>query len=87
MLSTKSPLHLSGGAGGIGGLFEKPLWKATENLWRDLGAVSVDAGLGRRVVDGVAEELAARDQDEMVRQRDELLVNLLQLKARAKDLP
>src|SRR3954451_15322781 len=55
-------LHLSGGAGGIGALFEKPLWQATEAVWRDLGTVSVDAGLGRRVAEGVAQELAARDQ-------------------------
>ena len=80
-------LHLSGGAGGIGALFGKPLWQATEGLWRDLGTVSVDLELGSRVVDGVAEELASRDQDEVVRQRDELLLALLRLKAGAKNLP
>ena len=47
-------LHLSGGPGGIGELFEKPLWGATEAMWRDLGSVSVDAELGRRVAEGVA---------------------------------
>jgi carnitine 3-dehydrogenase len=80
-------LHLSGGAGGIGALFEKPLWQATEGMWRDLGTVSVDAALGHRVEDGVAEALAGRDQNEVVRQRDELLLALLQLKVSAKDLP
>jgi carnitine 3-dehydrogenase len=80
-------LHLSGGTGGIGALFEKPLWQATEGMWRDLGTVSVDAGLGHRVEDGVAEALAGRDQNEVVRQRDELLLALLQLKVSAKDLP
>jgi 3-hydroxyacyl-CoA dehydrogenase len=80
-------LHLSGGEGGIGALFDKPLWQATESMWRDLGTVSVDPGLGRRVVDGVTEELAARNPDAMVRQRDAALLDLIRLKARAKDLP
>jgi carnitine 3-dehydrogenase len=80
-------LHLSGGSGGIGALFEKPLWQATEGMWRDLGRVSVDAELGARVAEGVAQELAARDQDEVVRQRDVVLLKLLRLKANAKDLP
>ncbi len=77
-------LHLSGGAGGIGELFEKPLWRATEAMWRDLGAVSVDAELGRRVAEGVAGELAARGGlEEVVRRRDEAMLALLRLKAEA----
>jgi len=80
-------LHLSGGPGGIGGLFEKPLWQATEGMWRDLGRVSVDAALGRRVVEGVAEALAARDPDAIARERDSALLDLLRLKAGAPDLP
>ena len=75
-------LHLSGGAGGIGALFDKPLWQATEAMWRDLGSVSVDAELGRRVAEGVAEELAAHGgREEVVRRRDEALLALLRLKA------
>jgi carnitine 3-dehydrogenase len=70
-------LHLSGGPGGIGALFEKPLWQATEAIWRDLGKVSVDAGLGSRV----AEELEGRDMASVVRQRDEALAMLLRMKA------
>lgn len=79
-------LHLSGGAGGIGALFDKPLWQATEGLWRDLGAVHVDAGLGDRVVDGVAAELAGHDPARVVQRRDEALLHLLRLKA-AQGLP
>ena len=80
-------LHLSGGPGGIGALLGKPLWQATEGVWRDLGSLSVDAELGSRVAEGVAEELASRDQAEVVRQRDEVLLELLRLKTRAKGLP
>src|SRR5689334_20267559 len=32
-------LHLSGGAGGLAALFDKPLWQATETLWHNLGEV------------------------------------------------
>jgi carnitine 3-dehydrogenase len=80
-------LHLSGGPGGIGALFDKPLWQATEGMWRDLGSLSVDAELGKRVSAGVADELAARDPAELVRQRDEVLVKLLKLKAASESLP
>jgi 3-hydroxyacyl-CoA dehydrogenase len=76
-------LHLSGGPGGIEALFAKPLWQATEGTWRDLGQLSVDAPLASRVANGVADELAGHDQAELTRQRDEALVELLRLKARA----
>ena len=80
-------LHLSGGPGGIGELFGKPLWQATEGMWRDLGSVSVGPDLAGRVVAGLRDELAALDAEEMVRQRDEALVALLRLKAEAAALP
>lgn len=80
-------LHLSGGEGGIGALFDKPLWQATEGMWRELGTVHVDDALGRRVVDGVAAELAGRDRDRVIRQRDEILLALLRVKAGQDALP
>ncbi|MBL6079766.1 3-hydroxyacyl-CoA dehydrogenase [Belnapia sp. T18] len=80
-------LHLSGGPGGIDALFERPLWQATEEVWRDLGQVSVDPALGAKVAEGVAAALAGRDQAEMLRQRDALLLELLQRKAGAGELP
>ena len=80
-------LHLSGGEGGIGGLFDKPLWQATEGMWRDLGSLSVNADLGNRVMAGVTDEIGARDLAELVRQRDQALVKLLKLKAASESLP
>ena len=80
-------LHLSGGTGGIVDLFNKPLWQATEAMWRDLGRVSVDADLAERVAAGVREELSALDPEEMVRRRDAVLQVLLRLKAETKALP
>jgi carnitine 3-dehydrogenase len=80
-------LHLSGGAGGVGALFGKPLWQATEGMWRDLGSVTVDADLGSRVVTGVSDEIGERDLTEVIRQRDEALVKLLKLKIEQTALP
>lgn len=80
-------LHLSGGQSGIGALFGKPLWQATESMWRDLGTVSVDGDLSARVAEGVTAELAPYQEAEMVWQRDDALVQLLQLKAKANSLP
>jgi 3-hydroxyacyl-CoA dehydrogenase len=70
-------LSLSGGAGGIAELFDKPLWQATERIWGDLGTVHVDAGLGRRVADG----LAQCDMQAVARRRDAGLLKLLRLRA------
>ena len=80
-------LHLSGGAGGVGALFGKPLWQATEGMWRDLGSVTVDADLGALVVAGVSDEVGERDLTEVIRQRDEVLVKLLKLKSEQNALP
>ena len=74
-------LHLSGGMGGVSALFDKPLWQATEGMWRDLGSVTVDADLGALVVAGVSDEVGERDLTEVIRQRDEVLVKLLKLKS------
>src|SRR5271169_721899 len=54
-------LHLSGGPGGIGGLFDKPLWQATEGMWRDLGSLSVSPDLVCRLLLEKKNEIAARD--------------------------
>ena len=80
-------LHLSGGVGGVGALFGKPLWHATEGMWRDLGSVTVDADLGALVVAGVSDEVGERDLTEVIRQRDEVLVKLLKLKSEQNALP
>lgn len=80
-------LHLSGGAGGIAALFDKPLWQATEAMWRDLGGVSVDAALGAQVAEGVQAVLAPHDPEQLVQDRDRVLAALLALKAAARALP
>jgi carnitine 3-dehydrogenase len=76
-------LHLSGGPGGIAALFDKPLWQATEAIWRDLGSVSVHPRLAALV----AEQLDGRDMGSVLRQRDDALSMLLRLKAEMTDRP
>lgn len=80
-------LHLSGGEGGIAALFSKPLWQAVEVLWKDLGQVSVGPQLAAEVAAGIEQVLAARPAEPLLRQRDELLLTLLQNKSKAHALP
>ncbi|MBX5473159.1 MAG: 3-hydroxyacyl-CoA dehydrogenase, partial [Acetobacteraceae bacterium] len=80
-------LLLSVGPGGFGALFGKPLWRATEAVWQDLGNASVDNALAKRVAEGIKEELAPHDEAEVLSKRDEVLLALLNLKAKAKVLP
>ncbi len=80
-------LELSGGTGGLGELFHKPLWAATEGMWRELGAVSVDAKLAGEVVQGIGEELAGKDPRTLSLVRDAALLRLLRLKAETEGLP
>ena len=76
-------LDLSGGPGGIGAFFGKPLWTATEGLWAELGRVHVDPALAARVEAGVADELAGHDKAALVRARDAALIALLRRKTEA----
>ncbi len=78
-------IHLSGGAGGIGYAIDH-LGPPVEIWWQDLGDVSFTPSLRSRAVDGIAEELASRSLDAVVRARDKVLVQLLSLKSSA-DLP
>ena len=75
-------LHLSGGAGGIRHVLEH-LGPPLESWWRDLGGVSLNDKLNGLIVSGLDSELASADLDDIVARRDQLLLSLLKLKARA----
>lgn len=79
-------LHLSGGEGGIEHLLAH-LGPPVEAMWRDLGKASLTSDVQRIVTSGVREELTPLDEGEMVRQRDEVLLALLRLKAASSGLP
>jgi 3-hydroxyacyl-CoA dehydrogenase len=79
-------LHLSGGQGGIAHLLEH-LGPPMEEWWADLGNVTLGPDLNRQLVAGVQEELQGNDLAQMTAQRNDVLLELLQLKSRATRLP
>lgn len=79
-------LHLSGGQGGIQHLLEH-LGPPMEEWWADLGQVKLNPELNQKLVQGTNESLAGVDLNDMVAQRNDVLLALLQLKAKAEKLP
>lgn len=79
-------LHLSGGEGGIAYALEH-LGPAIESWWNDLGEVSLSQAPRNSLIVGVDQELEPLSRSELVRQRDDVLVSLLALKAKASALP
>ncbi len=78
--------HLSGGAGGLAHTLAH-LGPPTQAWMDDLGEPRLTPELASLLVSGVDEELRGIDQSRLVAQRDELLVLLLQQKARHTALP
>jgi carnitine 3-dehydrogenase len=73
-------LHLSGGPGGIAHVLEH-LGPPLESWWHDMGRVALSTELNKRLADGVDDELAGTDLAVLTRQRDALLLGLLEQKA------
>jgi 3-hydroxyacyl-CoA dehydrogenase len=78
--------HLSGGAGGMAHTLAH-LGPPAQAWMDDLGQPRLTPQLTRLLIAGVDEELYGVDQSRMVAERDELLVLLLQQKARHTALP
>jgi 3-hydroxyacyl-CoA dehydrogenase len=79
-------LHLSGGEGGIRHVLDH-LGPPMEDWWADLGAPTITEELKRKLVAGVETELNGKQQKPLGAERDRLLVDLIEAKARSKDLP
>lgn len=79
-------LQLSGGPGGMAHFLEH-LGPPVEEWWADLGQVKLNPELNRTLVDGVNEEIGSADLAEIVAQRDDALLALMQLKAEREKLP
>ena len=73
--------HLGGGEGGITHMLEqfKPAFEA---WWESMTTPELSEETCRKIVDGVAEEAHGRSISELVRERDELLIPLLELVAK-----
>ncbi len=78
--------HLSGGIGGLRHLLDH-LGPLTEEMWADLGRVSLTRALKDKLIAGVDHEIAHVDQAAMLVERDRLLVDLVAAKSVAKALP
>jgi len=79
-------MHLSGGDGGIAHVLAH-LGAPMESWWHDLGAPSLTPELCRRVIEGTADEVAARTRQSLETERDALLLDLLRAKAQSRHLP
>jgi carnitine 3-dehydrogenase len=79
-------LHLSGGDGGIAHVIDH-LGPPIESWWRDLGDISFSAKVRAEAIDGVNAELEPFVLAELNRQRDDVLLTLMALKAGSDQLP
>lgn len=78
--------HLSGGAGGMRHLLDH-LGPPQEVWMHDLKQVHLGEGLKAKLIDGVDDELTGYDEEAIARQRDAMLLRLLELKADFDQLP
>jgi len=58
-----------------------------ESWWMDLQHVHLSQDLNKKAVEETKEYLKPYSFDETVKQRDEILINVLKMKAAAKQLP
>ncbi|HSK39615.1 MAG TPA: 3-hydroxyacyl-CoA dehydrogenase NAD-binding domain-containing protein [Arenibaculum sp.] len=68
--------HMGGGAGGIAHYLEH-LGPSQIHRWQDLGTPTMDDGLKRRVIDGVAAQAAGRSIQTLEHERDQALAAVL----------
>jgi 3-hydroxyacyl-CoA dehydrogenase len=73
--------HLGGGEGGIHHFMEH-LARPISACWRDLGHTELTSELQQRIIDGVLEEVGSRSFRQLAKERDELLLGLLRLRAK-----
>jgi carnitine 3-dehydrogenase len=79
-------LHLSGGEGGMRHLLDH-LGPPIESWWADLGTPSITDALKEKIVKEMEAELAGKQQGMLTAERDQLLVDLIQSKSTARNLP
>jgi 3-hydroxyacyl-CoA dehydrogenase len=78
--------HLGGGPGGIEHFFQQftgPMWA----WWRVLGQPVLTPEVQKKLIDSVHAEVGSRSIGELEAQRDEVLLGLLELRAKAEKTP
>ena len=73
--------HLGGGEGGITHMLEQ-FTPAFEAWWASMTTPELSEETCRKIIDGLAEAAHKRSISELVRERDELLIPLLELVAK-----
>jgi carnitine 3-dehydrogenase len=79
-------LEIAGGSGGLAHILEH-LGPPMESWWTDLKTVHLNEMLNKKAVAETKDYLKPFDFEETVRQRDDILIKLLQMKASASQLP
>lgn len=76
--------HLGGGEGGIEHFFEHLVGPITE-WWKVLGEPDLTPEVRKLIIDSVRAEVGSRSVHDLAAQRDEMLVELIQLRTRAEE--
>ena len=79
-------LEIAGGSGGLAHVLEH-LGPPMESWWTDLKPVHLNEALDKKAVAETKDYLKPFDFEETVRQRDDILIKVLQMKASASQLP
>lgn len=79
-------LHLSGGEGGIRHVLEH-LGPPIEEWWQDLGEVRLTTELIARFAQGMEEEIGNNKLEDIVRDRDAILLDMLSQKVKSRLIP
>jgi 3-hydroxyacyl-CoA dehydrogenase len=74
--------HLGGGMGGIEHFFAQFTGPVTA-WWKVLGSPELTPEVQKKLIDGLHEEVGSRSIDELAAQRDEVLLGLLELRAKS----
>jgi 3-hydroxyacyl-CoA dehydrogenase len=74
--------HLGGGQGGIQHFMEHLAGPMT-SWWKDLGTPELSTALQQKIIGGVLKEAGDRSIDELDHERDEVVLGLLGLRAKA----
>src|SRR6476660_4170598 len=78
--------HLGGGPGGIEHFFQQSSGPMTA-WWKTLGSPVLTPEVQKRLIDSVHAEVGSRSIAELETQRDEVLLGLLELRAKAEQTP
>jgi 3-hydroxyacyl-CoA dehydrogenase len=78
--------HLGGGQGGIEHFFQQFAGPMTA-WWKVLGQPVLTPEVQKKLIDSVHAEVGSRTIDELAKERDEVLLGLLELRAKAKKTP